>query len=636
MQDKVKILLVDDEERFVDGLQTILNHYDFACTKALSGSAAIDLLKEKEFDVALLDVGLPDISGCDIAEFITNSCKNTIAIMLTGLNTVETAVQAMKQGAYDFLAKPVNHDLLIKSIGKALEHNKLRKDLRTSENRFQVLAEAAWEGIAILDKDNLLEANSQFLRMFGYRRAELAGARFLEKIFTPSSLKKAIQQLNDDPSAGFELTGIRKDSTRFPVEAKWRNMDYFGKPAKVCVIRDITERLHNEQEKLALLEKLAKANKLKALGLMAGSVAHDLNNILTAVVSYPDILLMQMEETDRYYDEIKRIQEAGKRAAAVVDDLVSIARGRKTEATVENVNDIILAHLNSIEHSERLLEFPEIVVQTHLQPNLYSSHCSSQQVHKILLNLIGNAFEAIDGQGIISITTANSRFANPIGKDQSRRVGNYVKLSVADSGQGIAKADLQHIFDPFYSTKRGQKSGTGLGLSIVWNTVLENDGWVEVADNHPGTVFDIYLPVSGDVSLPAVEPVTTNGAAGGGKTILLVDDQPEQNEAMQKMLSGLGYKTFAVTSSEEAIAFLRSCRVDLVILDMVMDEDLNGCQIYQKMLALHPDQKAIIVSGYSESELVIQAKQLGVTHFLQKPVTLSTLTKAITQSLGPG
>ncbi|NNF45518.1 MAG: response regulator, partial [Desulfofustis sp.] len=190
MKETIKILLVDDEERFIDGLQNVLDHYDYSCARALTGGEARKILKKEDFDIALLDVGLPDMSGCDLAEFITTSCPNTSAIMLTGLNTVETAVQAMKQGAYDFLAKPINHEHLIKVIDKAVEHNKLRRELRVSEARFQVLAEAGWEGIAVVEQNLLVEANSQFFQIFGYDKEELIDKPFPESVIVGESLQE--------------------------------------------------------------------------------------------------------------------------------------------------------------------------------------------------------------------------------------------------------------------------------------------------------------------------------------------------------------------------------------------------------------------------------------------------------------
>jgi two-component system cell cycle sensor histidine kinase/response regulator CckA len=629
-----KILLVDDEERFASSLCDILKHYDYNCTTALTGSEAITLLQKQHFDLALLDMELPDMTGCDILEFIKQSRGNTTAIMLTGISTVETAVKAMKQGAYDFLSKPINHELLIKTIEKAFQHNKLTWNLEFSETRFQALAEASWEGIVIHENGTFIEANKQFFNMFGYSDTELEKREFLEQLLTPASLQIIRRDIENSVFASNELIGIRKGGDEFPLETNTRSINYLGKPTRVCAIRDLSDRVRAEQEKLSLQKKLANANKLKALGLMAGSVAHDLNNILAGVVSYPDLLLSQMSESDRFYSEIQKIQEAGKRAAAVVSDLVVLARGGVSSTTVENINDIILDHLNSIEHCERLANFPDVVIQTNLQQDLYSTHCSVLHIHKIFLNLVGNALEAVQENGIISITTENCRFINPVSLYHlSGKKENYVKITLTDNGAGIALKDLDHIFDPFYTTKVMGKSGTGLGLSIVWNTVREHDGWIEVKAQNPGMTFEIYLPATLAKVLPKEDVGISHPLHGNGEKILLIDDQQEQNDTMGKLLAGLGYKTYSATSGEEGIAFLESQPVDLVLLDMIMGEGLNGRETYEKILQLKPNQKAIIISGYSKDEDISKARALGVSHFLEKPVTLPKISQAINELL---
>ena len=632
------ILLVDDEERFIDSLQTILKHYNYTCTKALTGTDALKLLKERDFDLALLDVSLPDMSGCEIAEFIQNSVKNTTAVMLTGLGTVETAVKAMQNGAYDFLSKPINHELLIRTIDRALQHNELSRKLEISRNRFQALAEASWEGIVIHDNGQFIEANKQFLELFGFSAAELSRGVFYHKIVDPEILPAYISRLESGEVGTFEFTGIRKNGTRIPIEVKSQFMQYLNRKVRVCAMRDISERVRAEEEKLMLQLKLAKAQKLRALGLMAGSVAHDLNNILTGIVSYPDLLLSQMTETDRYYPSIKKIQEAGQRASAVVSDLVSIARGRLPKTSVENINDIILSHLSSLEHTERQANYPGVVIQTQLQKDLFNTYCSPQHIHKILLNLIGNALDALHDDGVIKITTTNCHLSKPIaiGEQTVLTAGEYIKLSVADNGPGIDEKDKDHIFDPFYSTKKMGKSGTGLGLSIVWNTVQEHSGWVEVKDNQPGVRFEIYLPGTRDAVYTSQDVGEARSLQGGGESILLIDDEQEQNDIMTKLLTSLGYTVSAVVSGEDGLQFLKTHKVDLVVLDMLMGDGLNGRETYQKILKTNPDQKAIVISGYAKNEETEKIKKLGIEYFLEKPVTLPQVGRAVKEALLKG
>lgn len=634
MDSKPKLLLVDDEKHFVESLRSILEHYEYNCTIALNGKEAINCLKQKHFELALLDVGLPDISGCDIAEFIKTSCRDTTSVMLTGMNTVEIAVKAMKHGAYDFLSKPIDHSQLIKVINKSLEHNSLRKELRVSDERFKTLAEVAWEGIVIERSGQLLDANRQFFTMFGYEAGELIHKGFLNTIFTPDAFTTISSYFDDNSPHSFELTGVKKGGAEICVQAKTSLIHYLGKPARVMILRDMSDRVKHEQEKLELQNKLAKASKLNALGLMAGSVAHDLNNILTAVVSYPDLLLMQMNESDRYYIEIKKIQEAGKQAAAVVSDLVSIARGSVRKTVVAELNAIISKHLRSIEHSERLFKFPNTFIQTQLQQDLQPIECSPQHIRKLLLNLIGNALESVGEYGVVRIETKNHTIARAIKTDLfTLEPGNYVKLTISDNGPGIAPQDIDNIFTPFYTTKDKEKSGTGLGLSIVWNVVQEHRGWIDVENLHPGVAFEIYLPAT-DKPIKTQENIAIHESIRGhGEQILLVDDQSEQNNIMEEMLNILGYKTASVTSGEEAIVYLKKNNADLVILDMMMGDGINGRETYQRIIEIRPNQRAMIVSGFTENEEVELARDLGIRTFIEKPVGFTRIGKAIKESL---
>jgi len=628
------ILLVDDEERFAKSLQTILKHYEYRCTIALSGVEAIRLLKEESFDLALLDVGLPDMQGFDILDFISSSQAKTTSIMLTGISTVETAVQAMKHGAYDFLNKPVNHELLIKGLDKAFQHHKLKSELAASEKRFKVLAEASYEGIVVHQNGKLIDANNQFFALVGYTKEELSVGIFFEKLLNPYSLEVVRLNIESSLFGRYEVSAIKKDGTVFPLEIKSKPIKYLEHSARICVIRDLTDRVRAEEERLELQKKLAKANKLKALGLMAGAVAHDLNNILAGIVSYPELLLLQMSSSDKLYAGVKRVQEAGKRAAAVVADLVLLARGGTLSATVEKINDILLNHLGSIEHYARLANFPGVIIQTDFQQNLHNTRCSPQHINKVFLNLIGNALEAVRENGLIRITTENCKFTHPESLRQASKAGDdFIKITVADNGPGIPQQDMDRIFDPFYTTKKMGRSGTGLGLSIVWNTIQQLNGWIEVKDNHPGAIFEVYLRATTEKVGSNAEEEILRPVKGHGEQILLVDDEPEQIETMENLLVNLGYTTFSVASGEEGIAFLQSKEVDLVVLDMIMGAGLNGRETYEKILQIRPDQKAIILSGYSESEELLKAKALGVSFCLEKPVTMSLLSVVIRQAL---
>jgi len=370
--------------------------------------------------------------------------------------------------------------------------------------------------------------------------------------------------------------------------------------------------------------------------MMAGSVAHDLNNILTAVVSYPELLLYQMQPSDCYYREIKKIQEAGKRAAAVVSDLVSIARGGSRKTEPADLNELIVRHLDSIEHNERLAQFPEVQIFTNLQRNLYQIECSPPHINKLLLNLIGNALEAAGKNGTVRLGTKNTKLKREIANGEVLlSPGDYVKVTVADSGPGIPADDMEHIFDPFYSTKKSGRSGTGLGLTIVMNIVQEHKGWVEARNGDSGAVFEVYLPASmkKPPKTKEQEQMILPYPIGSDELILLVDDSPEQNKVVSQMLSILGYRTHAVLSGEEALAFLHLQPADVVVLDMNMGDGLNGRETYEQILKLRPAQRAIVVTGYSEKVEIEKIRSLGVSLVLEKPVTFDAISRALRDTI---
>ncbi len=345
------ILLVDDERRFAESLQQILLAENYPCTIALSGEEALELLRGKLFDLVLLDVDLPNMNGVETLDCIKELFITMPVIMMTGNTAVETAVAAMKNGAYDYLRKPIVHDLLKATINKALRHANLERELHESERRFKTLSEASWEGVIVHDNGFIVEANKQFFDMFGYEKHDLKGEHILGKIFSEDSLIEIQWRIEEGVIGSHEVVGVRKDGSEFSLETRTNYIEFQGQNLRVCAIRDITERKKAEQEKLDLQLQLAKASKMEALGLMAGSVAHDLNNILAGIVSFPEIMLMEMDESNKHRKSVKIIQEAGRRAASVVSDLVTIARGgMKDYRTVKNLNTIISSHLASIEH----------------------------------------------------------------------------------------------------------------------------------------------------------------------------------------------------------------------------------------------------------------------------------------------
>ncbi len=395
------------------------------------------------------------------------------------------------------------------------------------------------------------------------------------------------------------------------------------------------ELLVEIEERKLTEEKLQKAEKMEAIGLMAGSVAHDLNNILSGIVSYPELVLMQMSEEDKFYGPLKAIHESGLRAAAVVSDLLTVARSAANVREITNANILIREYLTSPEGEKLLSQHPGVRISTQLSPQLYNINCSPAHIKKCLMNLVINAAEAIGSTGLITISTANRHIVQE--QDNGLPTGEYIVLTIKDDGPGISADDQNHIFEPFYTKKKMGRSGTGIGLTVVWNALQDHSGKIIVESDKTGTAFSLLFPavIDQDLSTPR-EKINIEHLQGKGEHILVVDDEPHQRDIASQLLALLGYKVDTVRSGEEAIAYVRQQEVDLLLLDMLMAPGINGCQTYKRIVSLFPEQKAVIASGFSENEDIKEATALGAGGFIKKPYTLEQLGLAIQRALHQG
>lgn len=396
----------------------------------------------------------------------------------------------------------------------------------------------------------------------------------------------------------------------------WRMLTYF----------DITELKKTQ-------EKLIQSQKMEAIGMMAGGVAHDLNNILSGVVGYPDLLLMQLPEDSELRKPLQVIQESGQRAAEVVADLLTVARGIASQRETCSLNFLVTQYLKSPEGMKMLSRNPDIRIRTDLAPDLLNISCSPIHIKKCLMNLLNNAAEAIVGAGTILIETRNQYVIKPVAENQYMETGEYAVISVIDTGKGITKDDINHIFEPFYTKKILGRSGTGLGLAIVWNTVQDHGGTITVSSSGQETNFELFFPITREEISDRKGAVELDKLQGNKELILVVDDEKQQRNIASKMLLILGYQVETASSGEEAIDFVRNQSMDLVILDMIMDPGINGRQTYEYISKIRPGQKAIIASGFSENEEVRKAQKLGAGGFIRKPYTLEQIGIAVKKAL---
>ncbi len=398
--------------------------------------------------------------------------------------------------------------------------------------------------------------------------------------------------------------------------------------------QEIYERKQAEISKNDLETRLHRAEKMEAIGTLAGGVAHDLNNILSGIVTYPELLLLQLKEDDPMYRPLQTIQASGEKAAAIVQDLLTLARRGVSITHTLNLNHIITDYLSSPEYQQLLFHHPGIQIKTDLASNLMRLKGSELHLSKTVMNLVSNGVEAMAGGGQLTIQTENRYLDKPLKLYDKVLAGEYVTLIIKDEGSGIKKQDLNRIFEPFYTKKKMGRSGTGLGMAVVWGTIQDHHGYIDCQSKiDEGTVFTLYFPVSRDSIASEVSAPEFKELKGHGETILLVDDMKEQLEIASMILTELNYTVYTVSSGEDALSFLEDNVVDLVILDMIMEPGIDGLATYQEIIKKWPGQKAIIASGFSEIGKLNEALQLGVKSHLKKPYTLTNLGQHVIKGL---
>jgi signal transduction histidine kinase/CheY-like chemotaxis protein len=394
--------------------------------------------------------------------------------------------------------------------------------------------------------------------------------------------------------------------------------------------RDLKQEIQTRE---ALSAQLEQAEKMEAVGSLAAGVAHDLNNILSGLVSYPELVLMDLPADSPLREPILTIKHSGEKAAAMVQDLLTLARRGVADKTVLNVNALVEDYLDSPECRLLQASHPQVRIRADLDEDLLNVLASPVHLSKALMNLVANAAEALLVAGDITIATANRYVDQPLQGFETVTEGEYVRLTVQDTGVGIAAEDCRRIFEPFFTKKALGRSGTGLGMSVVWFTVKDLGGFVDIHSvEGQGTRFDLYLPVTRRNAAQVSRRVTIEDCRGSER-VLVVDDVADQREIAAGMLGKLGYTVATASSGEEALDYLQSHAVDILVLDMIMDPGIDGCETYRRVIQQHPGQKAVVASGFAETDRVREIRRLGAGPYLKKPYTLEKLALAVRQEL---
>jgi PAS domain S-box-containing protein len=511
------------------------------------------------------------------------------------------------------------------------------KNLTNSEKQYRELFNSVMEGIGLVDKDEIIIfANPAFAKIFEFDSVEALVGKSLMKYIAPESRDILLTQnamRAKGLSSQYELAIItEKGNSKWIYLAVTPRLAEDGSYAGgLGAVLDITRRKNSEKIQAEIQQKLERAERMESLGLLAGGVAHDLNNMLSPVAGYAELLLREVTPDSKIGERVQKIAKSAHDAANVIQDLLTLARRGRYQMNPIKLNDVILTYLESPGFEDLKQRHPGLNVSLNLCPELGMISGSSPHLSKVIMNLVSNAFEAMANGGTLAIQTEQQYLSALIGGYILPESGEYILVHIKDSGVGISHEDMERIFEPYFSKKKMGRSGSGLGLSVVYGVIKDHHGFYDVfSEPGKGTEFVLYFPVS---SVPGSDQFDKPSLINGTETILVVDDFIEQRELSRDILSSLGYSVKLAENGHDAIAILNKQSVNIVLLDMIMEPDFDGLETYREILKINPNQRCVIVSGYAETERVREMLKLGAGPYIRKPFSIDTIGRALREAI---
>ena len=644
MSENPAVFVVDDEKRMCESIKALLRPRGYEVTAVTSGELALRTIEKKNYDLFLLDICIPDLDGFSLMEHILNRLPDTPVIMMTGDVSVDSAVKALRKGAYDYLKKPFETEELVKTIDNALRQKMLQEinqemedRLRTSERRFRFMVQNSPDMIYTLDSNGRFTfINNAAERLFGYRSTDLVGKSY-DTVMYEEDLDKACWRFNERrtgkrATSGYELrlkTGPHRESriSQHPefavVELNATGVYRRAGTRKELigtygVARDMTFRKILETQ-------LLQAKKIEALGNLSGGIAHDFNNLLMGIQGIVSLVLFKMEPNNPFMDQLKMIEQYVQDGAGLTRQLLTFVKGGAMEIQPTDVNALIKKQSRLFGRTRKAIQITET-----LAPDVLPIEADASQIEQVLLNIYVNAGHAMPEGGELHVRTENTRLTEKsvLAHSSNMTPGTYVKITVSDTGIGMDDATQLRIFDPFFTTKRIGK-GSGLGLYSAYGIIKNHDGHIQVSSTrNKGTTFTIHLPATERRICQPENPSPRRII--GREMILLVDDEEKIRDVCRESLKLLGYSVVTADSGERAIEIFKEMvdTIDVVVLDMIMP-GLSGRETYRYLKQLKPSVKVLVASGYSIDIQEGDFLSDGCSLMIQKPFKIDHLSMKI-------
>ncbi|MEM7588168.1 MAG: response regulator [Acidobacteriota bacterium] len=620
------ILIVDEDRDAGSKLRRVLEQQSYQVETAASGRAALDFCRARPFDVLLVDIELPDMPGLDLITRVEEQLPEVDVLVVTQQATRDSAALSVRPSTVAYLVKPLDLARLLSTIDQIAK----RKHLEAENRRLQAVIQRAktqWEStfdaisdpIAIADASgSILRVNLAFCRRFNTTFLDAVGKNDGRIIFGHTKVTGKAVGLELLASARFmEERGDLAIPGVFLVSCYSVRLENGN--GIIYVLRDVTARKRTQEALWQRERQLFQAQKMEAVGRLAGGVAHDFNNLLTIILGNAEILQDFMDQDDPLRDRVATISRVAERSSLLTRQLMAFSRTQVIQPKVCDLNTMVSVSENML----RRLIRANIELRTETEPRLARVYMDPVQLEQIIFNLILNARDAMPSGGTLTVSTSLQRIEVEDLKEPQERV----TLSVSDTGEGMDEETLDLIFEPFFTTKA---KGTGLGLSTVYGIVEQGGGSIRV-ESEPGrgSTFHVYLPPDSDESPePATAEAKTESGSQRPSTILLVEDEELIREMAHGALARCGHTVLTAEDGAAALTLAEGYggTIDLLITDVVIPK-LEGPVLAERLSATYPELRVLFISGYVDRELPAEVE------YLEKPFAMQKLLAKVGEVL---